>query len=205
MGIRQGLKNCLLHESVKNCADDKRPLQNTSCNSAFPCTWSSQSLTTLADSPLLTPLMGVERGSGEAHSCPGPIRKERSQVCPTRGLAGCRRPTCGNHTHLHLLLRLLAFGGVQGLTRPTGLTLQCLDLLENSSQGLFWGSWLPHEGSGKAKPRDTHSALTWSLVCTSASSCSSDCPGPSFSLTEGCSAAAWASSSATCVDRKFSP
>lgn len=50
----------------------------------------------------------------------------------------------------------------------------------------------------------TDSSHTWSLVCTSASSCSRDWPGPSFSVTVGGSVAAWASSSATCKDRRVS-
>lgn len=39
----------------------------------------------------------------------------------------------GNHTHLHLLLRLLALHCVRGLTRPTSLALQRLDLLVEKS------------------------------------------------------------------------
>lgn len=50
----------------------------------------------------------------------------------------------------------------------------------------------------------TCSVLTWSLVCTKDSSCSSAWPGPSFSLTGVGSVAAWASSSATCVERMVS-
>lgn len=66
-------------------------------------------------------------------------------------------------------------------------------------------SWEVREGEAwGCTHTDTRSVLTWSLVCTRASSCSSVWPGPSFSLTGGGSKVAWASSSATCMDRKVS-
>lgn len=186
---------------MKHCTNDNCPLQNIGCNSDFPCPWSSQSFTTLGKS--LTPLTEAQRHT----AAQDPSGRKDPRSVPQRGLAApvqSPHPVTAN-THLHFLLCLLTLGGVHGLTGATSLALQRLDLLEKSSQGLFWGSWLPCGRSGKMKPRDTPSVLTWSLVCTNASSCSSDWPGPSFSLTEGGSAAAWASSSATCAHRKVSP
>lgn len=134
-----------------------------------------------------------------------PGREDTKSVTPEAGCPSAVTPSPGNHTHLHLLLRLLPIHCIRGLTGPTSLALECLDLLvEKSSQGVLGVLALPWEVREGEAWGLTCSVLTWSFVCTKDSSCSSAWPGPSFSLTGVGSVAAWASSSATWVNRMVS-